>query len=236
MRDMGIVFMHHEVTGLTAEHLELIKKNNPDELIVTVSQHPKGKRFTDGYALVEMPMLNKLWHNLTSGGSDFNRAWISSDIAACTWYAGKRSEHQAKRWVITEWDVKCVDTSWREFWKPVWDEHFASISCHRYEDCPDWLWYQRYAPSVPAKFKPYISGAFGLCGMLLSDEAFGKLTDTMEKDWFECFSEIRLATFARYLGYQPKNIPSMVGNIAPAAHYLTQDINTKGIWHPVKGY
>lgn len=236
MRDLGIVFMHHEVTGITAEHLKLIKKNNPGELIVTVSQHPRGHIFPDGYALVNMPTLNNLWNNITHGGEAFDRAWLSSDIAICSWYAGKWPEHQAKRWVITEWDVKCVDTSFREFWQPSWDEHFTSLSTHRYEDCPDWLWYQRYAPHVPEKFKPHISGAFGFCGMLLSDEAFSKLSELMGSEWFECFSEIRFSTFARYLGYDPKSIPSMVGNIAPGADYLTQDINTKGIWHPVKGH
>ena len=237
MRDMGIVFMHHEIhSGLTAEHLELIRKNNPNELIVTVSQHPKGQKFPGGYALVEMPTLNGLWNNITSGGTNFDRAWFSSDIGVCSWYAGRRPEHQAKRWVITEWDVRCVDTSWREFWKPCWDEHVACISTHTYAEYPDWSWYVGCIDRVPEKFKPYLAGMFGLCGTFLSDQALKDITNLMETDWFECFSEIRSATFARYLGYQPKAIPSMVGNIAPSLNYLTQDITTRGIWHPVKGH
>lgn len=236
MRDMGIVFMHHETAGMTGEHLELIRKNNPDELIVTLSQNPRGEKFPDGYALVEMPTLNNLWHNITAGGANFDRAWFSPDIGLCSWYAGKRPEHQAERWIVTEWDVRCIDTSWREFWKPCWDEPVAAISSHAYAESPDWLWYEKCAHYVPEKFKPHMSGMFGFCGLLLSDKALEDLTNLMATDWFECLSEIRLATFARYLGYVPKAIPTMVGNIAPSKDYLTQDITTKGIWHPVKGY
>lgn len=240
MRDMAIVFMHHETDkGITAEHLELIKKNNPDELIITVSQHPKSEKFPGGYALAKMTTLNNLWNNITWCGTKFDRAWYSSDIAICSWFAGRRPEHRAHRWIFTEWDVRCIDTSFREFWKPVWNEHVASISTHTRLEQPKWLWYEHCGQLVPEKFKPHMAGMFGFCGIMLSDQAFQDLTNLMSTDWFECFSELRFATFARYLGYKPVGIGQMnlmTGNIAPSTEYLTQDITTKGIWHPVKGY
>src|ERR1051325_2986424 len=214
--ELGILFLHHQVSRVTKINLASARKQNPGATIATISS---GEKLPDGYTIDATPEIQKL-HSVNPARS--------SDWLVCSWFVQRRE--QCRKWWIIEWDTFC-GISVKKYYRAVWDFPFVASSVRLPYREPEWNWF-RETKNLPKKFQPFAMGAVPFL-YLISDHALGCICRTLLKNPFTVGNgELRFATVANACCFAPCGF-------SPPNDQITwverNSLNArKKIFHPVK--
>lgn len=250
MKDLGIIFIHHATGATTANNLALLRRLNPEAEIVTVSQG--GEVFAGGYNTADM--FDGPWRAYRQKFNEFgwrgllfwDRArlarrfiWRNAELALYQWYTHKRES--ARRWIVAEWDTLCLEPA-ASLFRDMWDADVAGVEVHTLAGNPNWPQFrEKRLASLPAEYRGQAFGISPVPGLLLSDEALGKISRFVRDDprFRSVFCELRIGTAAVACGYRPVQMPLRIRQMLSAVHeYRASEINPSegGWWHKVKDH
>lgn len=213
---LGVLFLHHNLTPVVLNNLRSIQRHNPDAVVATISA---SEALPDGYTLEATPDLQHL-HSAESQRS--------SDRLACSWFLQRRE--QCDKWWIVEWDTFCTMPV-REYYAPVWRFPFvASNACLRHRQ-PEWHWF-RSVKDMPEEYRPHATGAVPFL-YLVGDAALRAICEMLiEQPVSVGNGELRFATAARRCGYAPCGFSPPEDQITWMK--VQPSIDRPGIFHSVK--
>jgi hypothetical protein len=250
MTEFGIIFIHHSTGPTTANNLKLLRQFNPDAEIVTISQG--GQSFPGGYNTRNLfngpwrgyrQRLNEYgWRSLIRSRRRHREkvyTWRNAELAIYQWYSQKR-EH-AKRWIVAEWDTFCCEPA-TSFFRDVWDSDVSGVNIHQFSRGDSWPHFsQEGMSSVPEEYREIACGISPIPGMLLSDEALGKISRFVMDDirFRGVFCELRMGTASVACGYRPiEQSVRAKHTLSDVLEYKSCEINPNdgGWWHKVKDH
>lgn len=168
---------------------------------------------------------------LISPFTDKNTAWLSTDLTVFHWFKKYGSKKRAKRYLIVEWDCWC-DCKIKDYYSRVWDCDLV-VPNVKYPERDDWHWFST-ANLLPNRAKPYLSGITPLCGILISRKAMLAISkEIMSPDYLGLNSELRLATIATMLNFDPIVNPAY-NRALGWRHPSFFDTKYTGLHHPRK--
>lgn len=248
MHDLGIIFVHHAIGPTTANNLEMVRRMNPNAVVVTVSQH--GETFPGGYNIRDMydgpwrPYRQRIneygWRSLLREGwrrQQRTFIWWNADMAIYLWYAHKREE--ARRWIVVEWDVLCLEPM-QSFYRDVWDADVAAANIKRLDDTSRWVHFSDFGIALlPAEYRKAALGLTPLAGMLFSDDALREISAAVARDarLRGVYCELRTGTVAKHLGFDAVEIGGRSRRtLDDDREYNATSIEEPGLWHKVKDH
>lgn len=160
-----------------------------------------------------------------------NEAWLSTDLTLFQWFNKNKDKINSKRYLLLEWDCWC-DINLKDYYSKVWNDDVV-VPCVKYPERDAWHWFNQKA-QIPERARLYATGIVPFCGILVSERAMIAIGEEIVKSEYAGLnSELRFATIATMLGYDP--IPNPVcsrsitwKSIAPF------DSKYRGIHHPRK--
>ncbi len=163
--------------------------------------------------------------------SDFEEAWLSTDLSIFHWYRKFGAAHPAARYLLVEWDCWC-DCDLHEYFTRVWDCDVVG-PCVKYPERDDWYWFSTIN-KLPDYARAYSTGIVPFCGLLLSDRAMKEIcTEILKPEYKYLNSELRLPTIATMLNFDPVTNPVCSRTIT-WRDGISFDQRYKGLHHPRK--
>ncbi|HEX8325161.1 MAG TPA: hypothetical protein VF595_14760 [Tepidisphaeraceae bacterium] len=247
MHDLAAIFLHHADDATTRNNLACVRHYNPGVPVVPLSNwgvtlpggfHPRD--MTRGWRRL-LPAfrgrgLAGAWRRYRL---DLDKAWVwrNVDLATYLWIAWPGRPIQARRWVILEWDVYC-NTALANWYAPNWNDAVASTSIQLPGRNDDFYFFNdRERSAVPAAYRASFMATNPWAGMMLSDEALTAVAQRVrQSNWCNGFCELRVATAARSLGYEPAVLrnPLAARTLRAPTQFTLADIDVPSVWHRVK--
>lgn len=217
MKELCILYHYHSIDDLTLQHLNLIKENNPDDIVIPVTND------VDEY-LPDTVDVNKFpspW--------DTSSKWRSIDTTFYLWFLNR--EVSAKRYLILEYDCRCT-MPLRDAYAEVWD---ADVSCRTFytpENKPNWGWFKKEEVNkLDPEDRPYIAGVVPYVATLFSHDGATRTIENLTYN--DVFCELRMGTAIRKAGLQVQTFPESLKKTIYATT-TKLDLSKPGIYHPVK--
>ncbi|ATP55374.1 hypothetical protein CPT03_02285 [Pedobacter ginsengisoli] len=162
---------------------------------------------------------------------DSNEAWLSSDLSIFNWYNDKTKSVESKRFLLIEWDCWC-DISVEEYFSNTWNMDVVAPSV-KYPERDSWYWFST-KQKLPDRARLYATGIVPFCGILVSEKAMKAIGEEIIKpDYRGLNSELRFASVATFLGYDP--VPNPVCSRSVIWNPIIPfDFRFKGFHHPRK--
>jgi hypothetical protein len=210
MNELCILYLHHKNDEVTRYHYSLLLKHNlcPVVPIFCRDANP-----------VE-PLENALEVRKTFSGVN----WANADQILAEWYRTSRIE--AERYICLDWD--CLATiPLKDWYKEVWNDDFVGSEIRELGD--GWHWFKDF-DFLPAKYREYACGNAPCNGIMLSNRALNDFSQVPCID--NVFSEFRITTVLRSLGYEIKALP-----LDKAKFNVWRNcpiLDEPGLYHPVK--
>ncbi len=221
---IGIVFLHHEIDEVTANHLQSFRDWNPDAKIVTVSA---SEPFPGGYSIHDFPAHAERWERHTS---EHGLEAKSADLLLYAWYEN-RHEH-CDRWVIVEWDAFC-GMAVEDFFGLVWDFDLVVPTVRWRNRDPDWYWFST-VQTMPPDLQQFAVGITPFCFIFARDTVLHAICQKIPWEQLgKCNGELRFGTLAYACGFVPITNPLASWNIGWLPLPESTSVHT-GMWHPVK--
>ncbi|MDB5326116.1 MAG: hypothetical protein JWM57_1685 [Phycisphaerales bacterium] len=247
MHDLAVLFLHHTDDAATRNNLACVRHFNPSVPIIPLSNwgvtlpggfHPRN--MTRGWRKL-LPAFRGKGLAGAWGRYRLNLAprwvWRNADLAAYLWMTWPRRPVQARRWVILEWDVYC-NTSLVDWYAPNWDEAVTS-TCTQVPGRNDEFYFfnEKERLAIPAAYRPSLMATNPWAGMMFSDEALTAIAARVrESAWCNGFCELRVATAAKSLGYEPTihRNPLAARTLRSPTMFDLAEIDVPSVWHRVK--
>jgi mannosyltransferase OCH1-like enzyme len=136
---------------------------------------------------------------------NYSVSYSYMDIILSEWYRIHKTSIESKRFLLINWACWC-DVDINEHYKGVWDADVAGPSV-LYPERDSWHWFNTNT-ELPVRARLYATGILPFCGILVSDRAMNEISSEICKpDFLNLESELRFATVATMLGYNPVPIP-----------------------------
>jgi len=220
MFEAAVLFLCYKDDEVTREHLARFRRFHPDIPVIAISGLD-----SIGYCLPREPV--GLWSMVTDNGQNKVAAWGNADLMVYDWYLSQ-IEIKAKRWLIVEWDTYC-NASLKDYWASIWN---VDLGCQEIRSPGDsWCWFHD-GSEVPGEMEP--CGVLYPACLLISDKCLKAVAEYVKQHYFKGFSELRLGTVAKHLGFSPTPNLCQLGEVDCDAVAWDRDTNSPGIWHPIK--
>jgi len=246
MSELAVLFLHHADDAATRNNLAALRHHNPWVPVVPVSNF--GVRLPGGYDARQMTTgwrkmlpshrrggLLRSWGRLRKN-LEPRWVWRNSDLPAYMFMLWKNRPVQARRWFIFEWDMYC-NVNLADWLGPVMDSPVVATSL-QYPGRNDFHYFnESEMRKVPDSLRPHVMAANPWAGMLFSEDALCAIARRVqEADWHGGFCEMRVATVARSLGYQPIANPNPLAQrtLRAVTSFTLEQIDVQSVWHKVK--
>jgi hypothetical protein len=215
-RQLGIVFLHHQINEVVRNNLASLRRQNPTAVIATISA---GEPLPGGYALAATPEVQALHAaNVRKSGD-----WL-----VCSWFLQRREK--CRKWWLVDWDVFSTIPV-REYYRPVWKFPFVATTVRAQHRDPGWDRFQQIK-NLPEEYQPYAMGAVPFV-YLIDEAALSAICTTMiKKPFLTANAELRFATVANWCGYPPCGFSPPNDHIGWRAWRSL--VPEPDIFHPVK--
>ena len=212
--ELGILFTYHIMNKTVLDNFNSFKKHNPDALVVPISS-----------GLTDLPGTFVTKHPLFEG----KLGWRNHDIAFYQFY--KENKQPCKRWLFVEWDTYC-NCDIARLYQDFWDCDFVVNYTH--EQGSNWWWFEE-THKIPENLKQYISGISPMTCSLLSDRALKAITENSHLLESDIFCELRIATLARYCGFEIK-VRRITTVFCEEQDFICLEATkaVQSLWHPMK--
>jgi hypothetical protein len=217
MRELCILYHYHRVDDITWQHLNLMKKHNPDAIIIPVT-NDISEYLPDS---VDMKNFSSQW--------DTSNKWRSIDTTFYLWFLNR--EVSAKRYLIMEYDCRCK-MPFQEAYAEVWDVDVSCRSFYTPQNKPNWAWFKRKELNQFARQdRPHAAGVVPYVGTLMSHNAAERIVDCVSRK--DVFCELRLGTAIQKAAL---NVVPFPKNLKETMYATTTefDLTKPGVYHPVK--
>ncbi|TDQ08441.1 glycosyltransferase family 32 protein [Pedobacter metabolipauper] len=127
------------------------------------------------------------------------------DVSLLQWYSANKDSLDAERFLLIDWACWC-DVNVKEYYKGVWNADVAGPSV-KYPERDSWYWFETI-DQLPVQSRLYATGILPFCGILVSERAMDDISSEIWKpDYLNLESELRFATVATMMGFDPVPIP-----------------------------
>jgi len=221
--DICILFLYHRVDSLTLSNLAALRASNPDCTVLPLSDRP----FQSLPGAVDVSEFGD-FHGI--GTSD--NKWRSTDTVFYRWFQNRKFD--SERYLLLEYDT-LVTTSIRKFYFSVWDADIGCVDYFKLPDRKDWEWFSpAELEHLGAELRPYAAGIMpGTC-TLVSHRAALRIVEALPHHPHPgVFSELRLGTWANYLGLNLMRLPDAARRTIRWHEYFGS-VQEPGIYHSVK--
>lgn len=212
--ELCVLFAYHKVDALTLYHLDLLKRHNPNYLVIPITDDVP-EHLPDGVDVKDFP---DPWPKVDP--------WRRCDTMLYRWFLNRKVS--AKRYVYLEYDCLCTQDlaiSYRD----VWNAEVAARDLVT-PGVPLWMWFQE-ADRYPAEDRAFIAGLSPLAGVFFSHDALERTVEHVIRA--DVFCELRIGTAAKKAGLTITTFPpELRANIQYNPHARVP--TGKGIFHAVK--